>query len=513
MKPNMKIFSMKKIYMILLPVLFLAASGCRSEDAYIDVQNGIELTADANDIEFAVHSNASWKMTVSDPWFKVTPKRGSGNASLRLVAERNNTGRERTSVMEFVAGNIVERVSVTQPAYEVSAEIDVPGEVYVKKGEVLAIPVDINTADWEYTLSDGDWLKEFRKTANELIFQLDPGVRFEETVPAVIEITTPSDPLFYRKFEVYPRNWFEFSVSAEDVFDLGSGGQFEILVSTNIDWDYEVRNGAWLVEYSKVRNRLVFDGNADLLLNQDTKAVIMFSNPDYANFSCQIEVQPVAPQTERKVEKSGLSVLKLSGDAGGDYENADVLFNDGWLLYWNNHNEYTEGDPARRNGVSYKAFQLNSSQDYKSETVRSFTIDAGRSLKLSKWITYHYYMYHMNDPVSYEIYAYAASGTPSGEWTSDWVRIGSYDSTGLYIELQTLENGTYCPALAEGDMISVAKEDSVYARYYRFKMLKNGYSVYGWWNGAAGPDYQGAAWPNRCHLCTISEITMYEYID
>lgn len=96
--------NMKRLKIILIPVIMLAVSAaCRKEDAYINVQHEIILTEDANDIKFDVSSNTQWKMTVSDPWFKVTPKRGSGSGRLRIVAERNNTGRERTSVMEFVS--------------------------------------------------------------------------------------------------------------------------------------------------------------------------------------------------------------------------------------------------------------------------------------------------------------------------------------------------------------------------------------------------------------------------
>ena len=506
--------NMKRLKIILIPVIMLAASaGCRKEDAYINVQHEIILTEDANDIKFDVSSNTQWKMTVSDPWFKVTPKRGSGNCRLRLVAERNNTGRERTSVMEFVSEGIMERVAVVQPAYEVSAEIEVPEHVVVEKGGTLAIPVLMNTSDWEYSLTGGEWLEEVSKTADELVFSLKPSVRFDESVPAILEITTPSDPYFYRKFELFPRNFFEFEVFADEVFDLGNAGQYEMNINTNIDWDYEIRNGAWMVEHSRTRNRLVFDSDASALVNPDVNAVLTFTNPDYANFSCSVEVRPVAPLTERKIDKSGCRVMKLPGDAGGDSDNADVLFNDGWLIYWNNYNEFTEGDPDRSNGVGYKAFQLSLSQDYNKEHVRSFTIDAGKTCRLSKWVTHHYYMYHQNDPISYEIYAYAASGTPSGEWSDDWVKIGSYDCTGVYFELSGLANGTYCPILAEGDIISVDEADSVPARYYRFKMLKNGYSVYGWWNGAAGPDYSNSGWSIRRHYCSISEITLYEHMD
>lgn len=502
---------MKRITFLLSSFL-LVLMGCQKEETpYINVPDKIELIAEHNDIKFEVASNTEWKVTVSDHWFKMTPKTGNGSKTIRLVAEVNNTGDVRNSVLEFIAGSVVKRVPVSQPAFVVTGDIEVPESVEVRKGEVLSVPVKINAADWEYELTDGAWLAEAEKSDDKLVFNLNPAVAFDEDVPAVIEFTTPSDPAFYRKFEVYPKNYFRFDVQAEESFDLTTGEQFTIAVNSNIGWDYEIVNGAWLKESSRTDDRLVFDGNPDALVNPDAKARLTFFNTDYANFSYVLEIRPVAVVSEVKVNKAGCKVIKLAGDAGGDYTNPENLFNDGWLIYWGKYNEYAEGDPDRPNGVSYGAFQMSTSQDYKEETQRTFTIDAGKTCRLSKWITYHYYMYHMNDPISYEIYAYTADDMPSGEWNDSWVKIGSYDSTGLYFELAGLETGAYCPALADGDLITISNKDAVSARYYRFKMLKNGYNVYGWWNGAQGPDYANASWTARRHYFSLSEITLYEY--
>ena len=53
-------------------------------------------------------------------------------------------------------------------------------------------------------MKNADWMKEFSKTGSSIIFQLDPTVKFDENVAAVIEFTSPSDPTFYATASVKP---------------------------------------------------------------------------------------------------------------------------------------------------------------------------------------------------------------------------------------------------------------------------------------------------------------------
>ena len=154
---------MKRLNIILLVLSTLvAAVGCdkTEKEAYITPsKKAIVLTSDSNDITFTVSSNVEWKMSVSDKWFKISPKVGNGETEIRLVAERNITGLDRTSVLEFSAGTVVERVEVTQPAYIVNMGVECPESVEVKKGESLSLNLTDPADDWEYTISNGEWLK------------------------------------------------------------------------------------------------------------------------------------------------------------------------------------------------------------------------------------------------------------------------------------------------------------------------------------------------------------------
>ncbi len=515
---------MKRLNIILLVLFVLvAAAGCnKTEDGYVTPsEKSIGLTSDANDITFTVSSNVEWKMTVSDKWFKISPKVGKGETEVRIVAERNATGMDRSSVLEFSAGTIVERVQVTQPAYAVNMSVDCPESVVVKKGEVLTINLTSPADDWEYTLTNGSWLKEFSKTNSKLIFQLDPSVKFDENDPAVIEFTSPSAPTFYAKATVRPVNYFSFKADVPESLDLGErGSQLKISVESNIDWTYSLKNAAWLVEYDKTGKNLVFDGNVANLLDQNTKAEITFSSPDYANFSYTAQVQPIAPITSRMVDKSGLNPIVLDGDTRWTSGTEQYLFNGAWSIYKGRYAEYIDGDPNKANGISYNGFTIQVNNYTIKNNPLTFTIDAGKRINLSKFVVYDYYQYERNSPLTFDVYAYKPNETPTGKeplGTEDgWVKIGSVNNVGKITEYNAkYKSGDYFPELAQGDIINISEEDTFPARYYRFAMTGNGY----WWYGALGNETgissnydNGNCWA-RFGWCMISEISLYEYID
>jgi len=511
------------IILLVLSTLIAAVSCDKTEDAYITPsKKAIELTSDANDITFTVSSNVEWKMTISDKWFKITPKVGEGETEIRLVAERNNTGLDRSSVLEFTAGTVVERVEVTQPAFIVNMNVDCPESVVVKKGESLTINLTDPADDWVYTITNGDWLKEFSKTKSRLIFQLNPAVAFDENVPAEIEFTSPSDPTFFAKATVKPVNYFKFSAEVPESIDLGKRGcQLKINVDANFDWTYSVKNGAWLKKYDKTSKKLVFDGSLADLLNPDLNAEITFTSPDYANFKYVASVQPVAPITTQLVDKSGMKPIVLSGDSQWDAGTEQYLFDGAWTIYKGKYNTFKDGDPDKPTGISYKSFSFGMN-DYKiQDHPMTFTIDAGRRINLAKFVTYHYYQFEAQTPLTYDVYAYKKNETPSGAeplGTEDgWVKIGSKNNVGKILEFNSkYKDGDYFEELAQGDIISVNEDETFPARYYRFAMTGNGY----WWYAVkadeTGIDINKQSWGipwGWLGWCTLSEISLYEYID
>ena len=263
--------------------------------------------------------------------------------------------------------------------------------------------------------------------------------------------------------------------------------------------------------------KVVIPADCDWISNIVTKAaredeysVDVAGNAGTTDRSAQISLQTKAGVEIAKitisqeagakmVDKTGCKVIILDTD-NQSYANADVVFDGNWLGdKYGKYGAYPNGDDTQNQVYSYKSFGGNASSG-----PDCFTIDAGKEIILAKFITYLYYSYTCNDPAVWEIYRYDGEGAPaqSGEW-DNWTKIGSCDISTVYAnEIKGKINaGDTFSRMKDGEAIDVAKDKA--ARYYRFKMLKNGYAVYQtefaqWWGG-------------RVHWFSISEISLYEY--
>ncbi len=212
------------------------------------------------------------------------------------------------------------------------------------------------------------------------------------------------------------------------------------------------------------------------------------------------------------VDKANCKVLSLANNDQQTISGTDNLFDGAWCCKWGNYHAYVNGDPSQKDmgGYSDANMAINASIEARDDANISFTIDAGKELSLAKFTAYYYYMYHANDPIRFKVYAYTGTDTPNGDWTSEWVELGSVDASDAYAECSKLESGEYCPRLANGESFTVVKENSVKARYYRFKMTANGYRVFGMLD-KTGIDYaNGNCW-GRGGWFTLSEASLYEF--
>lgn len=497
-----------KIYKLILPaVLALSFAACEKDpDPQIAVPESISLGVDATVTTFDVTSNVAWKMTVSDPWFKITPKSGSGKTTLKIGVERNTTGAERTSTLEFVyADGATVRVPVSQAAYTAEIDIEAPASAVVEKGKQLTLKVSSNTDDWTYALTDGDWLKEASKDEKSLIFDLDPSVKFDVTKPASIVFSSPSDPVFAKSVEILPVDFVEFTATAPESIEVKMGEKLTVDISSNVeDWTYTVVDGAWMSEASKTATQLVFDLDPGKITAADIKAKIVFSSPTYATLAQTLEIQPISDEPliiladKSKMRAFALEndgVVKISAVTGSEY-----LFDGKWMVNKGDYNTCNiEGA-----SMDYKHWELETSvEQFNAGHNDSFTIDAGEPMRLAKFVTYHYYNYSVMDPMVYEIYAYIGSASePEADWTN-WKLLGKVDVSHLYEELKKVANLEYSEYIANGDTLEIPEEQTVEARYYRFKMLENGYAI-----GKAEVEQW---WMGRIHWLTLSEVSLYKY--
>ncbi len=293
------------------------------------------------------------------------------------------------------------------------------------------------------------------------------------------------------------------SGSSSDAVNVKASGEtFTFKVTTDLAKDgYKVvipADCAWItnVQTKAVREDVITVDIAASTLAEPRSAVISLQTVqgvEIAKFTITQEAGVAL------VDKANCKVIILDTD-NKSYANADVVFDGNWLSdKYGTYNAYPSGDDTKGKVYGYKSYGGNASAG-----PDCFTIDAGKEVVLAKFVTYLYYSYINNDPAAWEIYRYDGEGAPaqSGEW-DNWTKIGSCDISNVYADeiKGKIKTGDTFSRMKDGEAINVAKDKA--ARYYRFKMLKNGYAVYTtefaqWWSG-------------RTHWLSISEVSLYEY--
>lgn len=82
---------------------------------YINVVSSLSLLGDGQETELMISANCSWSISYSASWLTVTPLSGSNNETVKVSADKNSTGQERTVTLTIQGGNAPTRnVVVTQ---------------------------------------------------------------------------------------------------------------------------------------------------------------------------------------------------------------------------------------------------------------------------------------------------------------------------------------------------------------------------------------------------------------
>lgn len=307
----------------------------------------------------------------------------------------------------------------------------------------------------------------------------------------------------------------EVTVSADAFTAKAAGETITFKVTTELEKDgykVELPTGCDWISNLTTRATRVDEYSVDVAANVGT-----------ANRSAQIslktkagvEITKITVSQEagaKLVDKANCKVISLANNDQQTIAGSNNLFDGAWCCKWGNYHAYMNGDPTQKDmgGYDKANMSINASIEARDDANISFTIDAGKEVSLAKFTAYYYYMYHANDPIRFEVYAYTGSDMPNGDWTSDWVKLGSVDASDGYAECSKTANGEYCPRLANGESFTVLKANSVKARYYRFKMTANGYRVFGMLD-KNGIDYdKGNCW-GRGGWLTLSEVSLYEF--
>lgn len=113
--------------------------------------------AENSSVELLVYSNISWTVSCSESWFAPSITSGTGNCSIKIVADENPLSEVHTAYITISADGLDDiTVSVTQEAADPEFTVSRNSLTAAATGEIITINI---TANSQWTLAaDDDWL-------------------------------------------------------------------------------------------------------------------------------------------------------------------------------------------------------------------------------------------------------------------------------------------------------------------------------------------------------------------
>lgn len=158
----------KVIWIFLAAILFIACEESNNLDIYdifvskdyISVASNLSLLGDGQEAELEITANCSWSISNNASWLSVTPSSGSNSETVKISAEKNTTGKERSATLTIRAGSAPTRnVVVTQgkgteePVVN-TISTNLSAMSFEAKEESKTFTISSNTS---WTISKPDW--------------------------------------------------------------------------------------------------------------------------------------------------------------------------------------------------------------------------------------------------------------------------------------------------------------------------------------------------------------------
>lgn len=154
---------MKKIFFFLaLTLVMSACTGNASDEDEPDLisheylavtPTSLQLSAEGQTAEITIKANRSWSIVSYASWLTISPNEGSGNATVRISADKNTTGELRSTWLSLDGGGPRRDIDIEQPAAATDGEDETnvltatPTQLtFDWSGETKAITITSNVA-------------------------------------------------------------------------------------------------------------------------------------------------------------------------------------------------------------------------------------------------------------------------------------------------------------------------------------------------------------------------------
>lgn len=213
-----------------------------------------------------------------------------------------------------------------------------------------------------------------------------------------------------------------------------------------------------------------------------TKAIVLNDVQKDVIYTLNVTQQELMPML---IDRTTLQMHRLDSDANGVDASVGLGTTDYAKLFDGKYMAHSQDHGA----VGWSPFACQTNGNFCTQGEANFTIDVGRMLYLAKFSAHRYWDGANTQCTKFDLYGYCQDGVPSqnGAWDG-WTLLGSF---------------TYNPDapgnFGEGDIITINKNQTKQARYYRVKAKETWFVTYGDPND----------WRARCY--TFTEFRFWEY--
>ncbi len=162
------------------------------------VDNTVNVEAEGISQTFSVTSNGQWEITSSKSkvnWLDLQPNQGNGNGSFKLLVKKNESTTSReTQLSGLIDGEELAVLIIKQKGSKPGLSVTPISPAKLQDiGAVIEFVIEADS-EWDYSISDGDWLTEKSKTSTSLKLEAsENNTGVEREVNVLFNLSSASD--------------------------------------------------------------------------------------------------------------------------------------------------------------------------------------------------------------------------------------------------------------------------------------------------------------------------------
>lgn len=178
---------------------------------------------------------STWTATASDTWLKTTPESGSGDATLSVIIEANNSTSTRTGTITFTSVDCTETVVVTQAGGKLSVSTSSLNFGDVGDTKSLKVQASNETLVWTAGTEDA-WLKVSPELGNGSATLIVTAEANNSAANRTGTVTITSGETTIPVTVTQTGGSFSLSASSLSFVDAGESKSLTITTTTSLPW-------------------------------------------------------------------------------------------------------------------------------------------------------------------------------------------------------------------------------------------------------------------------------------